>query len=208
MSDYHDHDHEHHHKFPPQKHVIQVPVIVNRNEAQVLVVTEIPLTPPAFKIDEIQKLIEIDDCATGCDKVIINGRLIKNVTFKTKKEHDKCHEMHRVCGDVRHCTVEIPWHMFIDVKGAKPGDICEVEDAIVAAEFDKLIDKNCDETFNKLLEKVVIKVRAKVVRTRHIWIDGHDVTPPPMRCELEEGHRAIEIPGLDIPEEKFEKFDP
>jgi hypothetical protein len=40
---------------------IQVPVIVNSNTAQVLVVTEIPLSPPAFKIDEIHKVIEIDD---------------------------------------------------------------------------------------------------------------------------------------------------
>lgn len=60
------------------KHVIQVPVVVNSNTAQVLVVTEIPLTPSAFRIEQIQKLIEIDDCAAVCDKVIINGRLIKN----------------------------------------------------------------------------------------------------------------------------------
>ncbi|HWI52932.1 MAG TPA: hypothetical protein VNT01_12410 [Symbiobacteriaceae bacterium] len=59
---------------------IQVPVIVNSNTAQVLVVTEIPLTPPAFKIDEIHKVIEIDDCAAVCDKVIINGRLIKSIS--------------------------------------------------------------------------------------------------------------------------------
>jgi len=59
-------------------YVIQVPVVVNTNTAQVLVVTEIPLTPPAFKIHEIDKLIEIDDCAATCDKVIINGRLIKS----------------------------------------------------------------------------------------------------------------------------------
>lgn len=45
--------------------VIQVPVVVNSNTAQVLVVTEIPLTPPAFKIEKIQKLIEIDDSTAG-----------------------------------------------------------------------------------------------------------------------------------------------
>lgn len=44
---------------------IQVPVIVNSNTAQVLVVTEIPLCPPAFKIHEIDKLIEIDDSIAG-----------------------------------------------------------------------------------------------------------------------------------------------
>ncbi len=46
-------------------YVIQVPVVVNTNTAQVLVVTEIPLTPPAFKIHEIDKLIEIDDSMSG-----------------------------------------------------------------------------------------------------------------------------------------------
>lgn len=46
-------------------HVIEVPVVVNSNTAQVLVVTEIPLTPPAFKINEIQKLVEIDDSMSG-----------------------------------------------------------------------------------------------------------------------------------------------
>jgi hypothetical protein len=50
---------------PVASYKIQVPVIVNSNTAQVLVVTEIPLTPPAFKIDEIHKVIEIDDSLAG-----------------------------------------------------------------------------------------------------------------------------------------------
>lgn len=98
----------------------------------------------------------IDDCAAACDKVIINGRLVKNITFKTLKERDCHHDLKRVCGDVRHCTVEIPFHLFVDVKGAQEGDDCEVIDAIVAGEFDKLIDKNSDGTFNKLLERGVL----------------------------------------------------
>ncbi len=178
------------------KFVIQVPVVVNQNSAQVLVVTEIPLTPPAFKIDEIHKLIEIDDCAAACDKVIINGRLIKNITYKTLKERDCHHDLKRVCGDVRHCTVEIPFHLFVDVVGAEDGDDCEVIDAIVAGEFDKLIDKNSDGTFNKLLEKVVIKVLAKVTRKKHLKVSATDVTPPKLECKLETP--VVEEQGLDI----------
>lgn len=187
-------------------YVIQTPVVVNANTAQVLVVTEIPLTPPAFKIDEIHKLIEIDDCAAVCDKVIINGRLIKNITFKTAKEWDHKHGLNRVCGDVRHCTVEIPFHLFIDVPGSRDGDICEVEDAIVAGEFDKLVDKNHDGTFNKLLEKVVIKVRAKVVRRKWLKVNAQDVTPHRLVCP--EFSEVVETQGLDIEEEKHDKpFD-
>lgn len=194
-----DHHHHHHHK-----HEIEVPVVVNSNTAQVLVVTEIPLTPPAFKIAEIHKLIEIDECVAVCDKVIINGRLIKNIVFKTLKERDCHHDLRRVCGDVRHCTVEIPFHLFVEVPGSKEGDKCEVEDAIVAGEFDKLVDENCDGTFNKLLEKVVIKVRAKVIRLRRIKIDGHDVTPRHLVCKMEE--RVTEVQGLDFPEEGHEEM--
>lgn len=185
--------------------VIQTPVVVNSNTAQVLVVTEIPLTPPAFKIHEIDKLIQIDDCAAVCDKVIINGRLIKNITFKTAREFDCKGDLNRVCGDVRHCTVEIPFHLFVEVPGTQDGDMCVVEDAIVAGEFDKLIDKNNDGTFNKLLEKVVIKVRAKAVRNKWLKISAKDVTPDPLFCP--EVTEVQEVEGLDIPEEEDMKKD-
>lgn len=181
-------------------YVIQVPVVVNSNTAQVLVVTEIPLTPPAFKIAEIHKLIEIDDCAATCDKVIINGRLIKNITYKTAREWDCKGDLHRVCGDVRHCTVEIPFHLFVELPGTKDGDMCEVEDAIVAGEFDKLVDKNHDGTFNKLLEKVVIKVRAKSIRKKWLKVDAKDMTPHPLECRDESPVEVV--PGLDIETEK------
>lgn len=58
--------------------VIQVPVVVNSNTAQVLVVTEIPLTPPAFRIDEIQKLIEIDDSISGQVVVVSDDMSLRN----------------------------------------------------------------------------------------------------------------------------------
>lgn len=126
--------------------------------------------------------------------------MLKNITYKTLKERD-CHgDLNRVCGDVRHCTVEIPFHLFIEIEGARDCDICEVEDAIVAGEFDKLICKNQDGTFDKLLEKVVIKVRAKVVRIKHLKVDAKDVTPDKLECPT---HSKVDTkPGLDIPEEK------
>jgi hypothetical protein len=125
--------------------------------------------------------------------------MLKNITFKTLKERD-CHsDLKRVCGDVRHCTVEIPFHLFVEIPGAREGDICEVEDAIVAGEFDKLIDKCEDGTFAKLLEKVVVKIRAKVVRMRHLDVHGQDCTPPALHCPVES--KVQEVQGLDFPEE-------
>ena len=111
--------------------------------------------------------------------------------------------MNRVCGDVRHCTVEIPFHLFVEVPGAEPGDNCEVIDAIVAGEFDKLIDKNSDGTFNKLLEKAVIKIRAKVTRTKHLKVHATDVTPPPLTCRT--ASDVFEVEGLDVARESVQK---
>jgi hypothetical protein len=166
-----------------QHFVIQAPVVVGSNTAQVLVVTEIPLSPPAFQVDDIHKVIEIDDCTAVCEKAIINGRLVKHITYKTLKDRDCQGELNRVCGDLRHCTVEIPFHLFVEIDGAGEGDCCEVQDAIVAGEFDKLVDKNSDGTFNKLLEKVVIQVRAQVIRTRLLRIGAQDVTPHPLPAD-------------------------
>lgn len=164
------------------EHVIQVPVVIGENTAEVLVVAEIPLSPPALCLDDVHRLIHIDDCTVSCGKVIINGRLEERIVFKTVKERDDKCNVDRVCGDVRHCTVEVPFHLFVEVCGAQDCDHCEVIDAIAAGQFTKLTEPNKDGTFNCLLEKVVIKIRAKVTQIRHIKITGIDVTPPPLSC--------------------------
>lgn len=131
--------------------------------------------------------------------------MLKNITYKTLKERDCGGDLNRVCGDVRHCTVEIPFHLFVEVKGARDGDDCEVIDAIVAGEFDKLICKNNDGTFDKLLEKVVIKVRAKVTRKRHLDVHAVDRTPKKLVCPEFTDVQSVE--GLDIPEEHDHDHD-
>lgn len=125
--------------------------------------------------------------------------MLKNITYKVAKERDCHHELHRVCGDVKYCQVAIPFHLFVEVPGAKDTDICEVEDAIVAGEFDKLIDRNEDDSFCKLLEKVVIKVRAKAVRIRRLKVEAEDVTPHKLVCRTHTN--VAEVEGLDVAEE-------
>jgi len=162
--------------------VIQVPVVIAENTEQVLVVAEIPLCPPAFKLEDETREIVIDDCAISCGKAIINGRLKKNITYKTIKDKDCKPELRIVCGDIRHCTVEIPFHLFVDLPGASDCDMCEVIDAIAAGHLTKLIGPNPDGTYNCVLEKIVIKIRVKATQVRHIKVTGVDVTPPPLVC--------------------------
>lgn len=152
--------------------VIQVPIVVNTGKAEVLVVTEIPLAPAAFEIKIIEKKVIIDDCEVIPDKVIINGTLHKNIVYETKESTTTCEKkIRRVCGNVRHCTVDIPFSLFVRVPGAKEGDVCQVLDAFVEGERDELKDTTKDGTFETLLEKAVVRVDVKVVRTDHIDID-------------------------------------
>jgi len=148
--------------------LIKVPVVINTGSAQILVVTEIPLTPPAFEIKDIDKEVIVEQCKAITDKVIINGILRKNINFKTFESEDTFDNVSRVCGDVRHCTVEIPFSLYIDVPGAMEGDDCQIEDAFVEGEKDELLNPTEQGTFETLLEKAVVKIEVKVTRTDQI----------------------------------------
>lgn len=151
--------------------VIKTEAVVGVGETQVLVVADIPITPPAFEIKEIQKTVIIEDCTPIEDKVIINGVLRKNINFKTFGEQHESHPHHmhkkvkRVTGDLRHVTVWIPFALFIEVPGAKEGDICQVERAEVVGQVERE-QEVCPETgaFKVLQEKAVIRICVKVTR--------------------------------------------
>lgn len=158
---------------------IKVPVVVNTGEAQVLIVTEIPLTPPAFALDEVHKTVRIEQCKVITDKVIINGILTKNINFKAPELKDCFDDNRRVCGDLRFCQVDIPFHLFVEVPGALEGDDCQLEEAVVVGQKHTLMDVKGD-CFSKLLEKDVVKVVVKV--TRQEQIDVPVVPPKQPRC--------------------------
>ena len=151
--------------------LIKVPVVVGIGHSQVLIVTKIPLQPPAFEIKDIDKEVIIDSCNVVNNKVIINATLRKNINFKTFEHKDIFDGNERVCGDVRHCTVRIPFAAFIEVPGAQEGQDCQIESAEVEGEVDELIDETKDCTFETLLEKTIVKIVAKVTFTDQIWVD-------------------------------------
>lgn len=184
-------------------HRINVPVVVNTGCGQVLVVTEIPLSHPAIRIKQVDKevLIRDEDCKVIRNKVIINGILRKSIVFLTAEtcniEPCGCEELRRVCGDVRHCTVDIPFHLFIVVPGAREGDKCVIEDAFVEGEHDELLDcveslfkpkDKCEneepkpiEAFRRFREKAVVRVEVRVVHRRHLDVDNCEEAT----CEFE-----------------------
>ncbi|QEK10929.1 DUF3794 domain-containing protein [Crassaminicella thermophila] len=151
--------------------LIKVPKVIGTGSAQYLSVVDIPFNIPVFEIIDIIKKVEITDCYVVDNKVIINGELNKNIIYKTKEEEEQFDNVTRVCGDVVHCTVTIPFALFVEVPGALEGDQCQIEDAFVEGERDVERDFNTDGTFNTLHEKSIIRVDVKVTRTEQICVE-------------------------------------
>jgi len=153
---------------------IKVPVVIGEGCCQVLVVNEIPLDPAALEIESIDKTVTVDHCAVVPDRVIINGTLRKNIVYKTLEDEDVVDDIPRQCGQLRHCTVEIPFSCFIEVCGAKPGDDCQIERAEVEGESDELIEETDEGTFEALMEKAIVVIEVKVTREKQIDVEVED----------------------------------
>lgn len=167
-----------------KKHVTIVsPVEVGIGESQVLVVTEIPLKPPAQRILEIFREVEVTNCKPIKDKVIINGELRKTILYLTAGSGsggsgrppghavgagtNAGHSQVISC-DVKAACVTAPFALFIEVPGSEEGDICIIEKAKVEGSKEEELQVHSDGSFGALLEKTVVLVQAKVARQKQI----------------------------------------
>ena len=153
---------------------IKVPVVIGQNSCEVMVVTQVPLSPPLFEIKDIAEDVSVDNCLVQNGLVIINGTLHKDINYKTLDGSVQSFDGGQIAtGDVVHTTVWLPFHCFIDVANALEGDDCQIESATVIGEKDEPKDPNDgDPTFNTLLEKAVIRIVAKVTRTEQLTVSA------------------------------------
>lgn len=184
----------------PTKKILQVPVIVGFGEKQELVVKESVISPPSpsvFRIKDVDKEVVItnfkliptsifksndeDDKSCWWAKVIVDGFIDKNVNYKTITDY----ECNSVNGPLFHFTTKIEFATFVEVKATSPivdTDRVEILSAFVEGEKEELLDPNPAPegapswaiTYNKLLEKMIVKITLKVVRIEHV-----PVTPDP-----------------------------
>ena len=163
---------------------VKVPEVIGRNYCQVLLEQEIPFAPgyPALEIKEITKEVRELILSVCPNKVLINGKLHKNISYKTLDNVGKykcnCSDIDIAYGDVRHVAVDIPFSGYVEIPGAMPGDQVEVEFAGVeeCCELDMLLDPyfpKCSKVpvFKKLKEKVIVKIDLKVLRPVQITVD-------------------------------------
>ncbi len=152
-----------------------LPVLVGENAGQVLKDVDVTFPMPAVEVESPTKRVEITRCEVLPGKVVVIGQVVKNIPFKTRKEAGcptVAGQPRVVCGDLRHCTVTIPFKLMIEVPGAMEGDTCEVTEACIAGEIDTLIDENNDGLFERLAETLNILVRVRVTRNEVVNVAG------------------------------------
>lgn len=109
------------------KRLIEVERIIDLGWAETTLEVCVPLCPPAFEVFEnlIGRKIEIDIAIASHGKIFINGRIIKNIPYKTKCEsvYPPCRNISRLTyGNVKHATFEAPFALCINAPNARKGD--------------------------------------------------------------------------------------
>jgi|LSQX01.1.fsa_nt_gb hypothetical protein len=167
-----------HKKCPPSPVgdiTVQVPVVINREDTQILVQVTVPFPQqfPATEIVQVIKRVKNLQIFICRDKALISGTLDVNVIYKTFEGNynyrhcDKDPEA--TFGDVKQIGFDVPFSGFVDVPGARPNDDFIVNFAGVEedCEQDILEDpiRDCPVTaFCKIRINTIVKVDLSIVR--------------------------------------------
>jgi hypothetical protein len=87
--------------------VVKVPIVLAQLNLQINVDAIIDLPEPALEIKQVSKNLKITQCLLLQDTnmLFIKGFVRKNIDYSTK---GCCFNKTGVCGDIRHCTVDVP----------------------------------------------------------------------------------------------------
>ena len=92
---------------PIRNAVAKIPVVLAELTLQINVDAMINLPEPAIEIKRIGKRLKVIQCRLlqNTNKLFIKGFVRKNIEYSTRKFSN--HE--GVCGNISHCTVDVPW---------------------------------------------------------------------------------------------------
>lgn len=177
-----------------KKRMIEVEEVLGIGSAETIVEICVPLRPPAFEVvkELITKEVEFDALVASKGKVFINGRVVKDIPYKTRVRTcaPSCQNVSKATyGDLRHVTVEVPFALCIDVPEAHKGDKVVVLDydvnSVEIPNHTNCIPNSCvakceplylkkdtcsRKLFCSLTEKDCIFVKVKVVKDAIIWV--------------------------------------
>lgn len=178
--------------------MIEVEEVLGIGSAETFTEICVNLCPPAFEVmDElVTKKVFFDALVASKGKVFVNGRIIKDIPYKTKERtcRPSCNKVERaVYGNIRHVTVEVPFALCIDipeaVKGAKvvvlDFEVNSVEIPFNTRCVPEACVSKCESPIKRMdpcqrrlicsiTEKDCISVKVKVVRDTMITVPGRD----------------------------------
>lgn len=114
-----------------------LPIVIADERVRTVVQATVVFPEVVLLFERANTLVLIDRCRVLNNAVVIQGRVVINVPYKTGAV-TTITEPTTVCGDLRHCTAFIPFTLLADVPGAADGDQCRIVRAGVA---DLLIDR-------------------------------------------------------------------
>lgn len=178
--------------------MIEVEEVLGTGTAETTTEICIPLCPPAFEVlDElVTKRIEFDAVVASKGKVFINGRVIKDIPYKTRVRRcvPGCNSISKLTyGNIRHVTAEVPFALCIDIPAAYKGSKAvvlnyDVESIEIPNHTNCLPGKcisRCEPAYKRedpcmrklicsITEKDCISVTVKVVKDVIMTVPGTD----------------------------------
>lgn len=153
----------------------EVDRVVGSGSVQELVCQIIDLGAPAEEIKEIRKTVIVDNCQAVYDKVIIDGRLRKDIMFKSVDAGFPLPGNVQGCvgvtssntGPILDVDVEIAFNALIPVPGARPGDKCVVLQAFVEGEKEEAANITATGAFTSLIDKSIVFLCVKAIVSKN-----------------------------------------
>lgn len=107
--------------------VVQIPVVLSQFQVQLNINSLVTLPEQVLEIKEIKKATKVTQClliqepdvtlAPGdTGNLFLKGFIRKNIAYATRD----CTNSEGVCGDIRHCTVDVPWNCVATVTFTTP----------------------------------------------------------------------------------------
>jgi hypothetical protein len=173
-----------------KKQLIEVEKVVGMGSAETFLEVCVPLCPPAIEVPEglIDKKIVIDTAIASHGKVFINGRIIKNIPYKTRCEtiHPPCGKISSLTfGNLKHATFTAPFALCINVPHAKKGDkVVVLEKKVTSVEIPNFVrcgvcepsylrkDTCTTRLIKSVTEKDCIFIKVKVVEPMMMHVPG------------------------------------
>ncbi|MTI46526.1 CsxC family protein [Sporosalibacterium faouarense] len=87
--------------------VAKIPVVLSEFTVRIAINSKIELPEPAIEIKNIKKRVKITQCLLlqNTNVLFIKGFIRKNIDYSTRD----CSNKKAICGDIHHCTVDVPF---------------------------------------------------------------------------------------------------